>query len=345
MAGTRSIASSAGGAALQEALLAAKRAAREALLSVVEPGSRSVARGISAAPEHNVVGVGIGRKHSRRPSRGTRKMAIRVYVAKKLPRELIPKQHLVPKAFGEVETDVVETGRLRPMVLLGQGRLRPARPGCSIGFADPTGQIVMAGTFGVLAQKAASELFVLSNNHVLANGNALPPGSPIFQPGLLDGGNPTTDAFARLATFVALDAGAPNVVDCALAAVDDPALVNSRILGTIGRLAGAVPIAPAVGMKVEKYGRTTGFTEGQITDVSADVKVDYDSLGTIVFEDQVVVEGNGGSSFSDAGDSGSVIVDRASGQAAALLFAGTPTHTLANKMSEVIAALGVSLYA
>ncbi len=76
-----------------------------------------------------------------------------------------------------------------------QQRLRPAKGGCSVGF-KATG-FVMAGTFGCLVTDGTSR-YILSNNHVLANENALPLKSPIFQPGLLDNGNPAKDRIAEL---------------------------------------------------------------------------------------------------------------------------------------------------
>ena len=47
--------------------------------------------------------------------------------------------------------------------------------------------------------------------------------------------------------------------------------------------------------------------------------------------------------FSDAGDSGSLILERDSQQAAALLFAGSTTHTIANHIEDVLKALRVTL--
>jgi hypothetical protein len=46
---------------------------------------------------------------------------------------------------------------------------------------------------------------------------------------------------------------------------------------------------------------------------------------------------------SAAGDSGSMIVDRATQRATALLCAGSASHTIGNHMSDVLAALGVAL--
>ena len=115
----------------------------------------------------------------------------------------------------------------------------------------------MAGTLGALAT-ADGATYVLSANHVLANENALPPGTPIYQPGLLDGGNPATDQIATLARFIPLEAGRENRVDCALATITAANAVTAAILPRVGRLSSADPIEAADDMKVEKTGRATG---------------------------------------------------------------------------------------
>jgi hypothetical protein len=94
-------------------------------------------------------------------------------------------------------------------------------------------------------------------------------------------------------------------------------------------------------MKVHKHGRTTGYTQGEVVDISADVNVQYD-FGVARFVDQIVIVGDSGA-FSDSGDSGSLIVDRKTGQATGLLFAGSSSHTIANPIDDVLSALGVTL--
>ena len=56
----------------------------------------------------------------------------------------------------------------------------------------------------------------------------------------------------------------------------------------------------------------------------------------------MLIRGNAGI-FSAPGDSGSVIVDRATRRATALLFAGSSTYTVANPLPDVLAQLGVSM--
>ena len=76
-------------------------------------------------------------------------------------------------------------------------------------------------------------------------------------------------------------------------------------------------------------------------DVSADVNITYD-FGAARFIDQIVIVGDT-RSFSDAGDSGSLIVRRSGNRAIGLLFAGSASHTIANHLGEVLDALHVTL--
>jgi hypothetical protein len=117
----------------------------------------------------------------------------------------------------------------------------------------------------------------------------------------------------------------------------------------IGTLAGQRNGSLAIGDIVHKVGRTTGVRHGKVTAFELDgVAVEYD-IGVISFDDQVEIEGSGNRSFSDAGDSGSLIVDNQM-KAAALLFAGGDHGgsngkglTYANPIAAVFKALKVKL--
>ena len=52
---------------------------------------------------------------------------------------------------------------------------------------------------------------------------------------------------------------------------------------------------------------------------------------------------NGFNPFSAGGDSGSLIVTNGTQQPTGLLFAGSTTHTIANPIQAVLAALGVTI--
>jgi hypothetical protein len=296
-------------------------------------------------PQYNVVGVGIGRK--RKGRRWTRTPCVRIYVEQKIARESLPDHFLIPEEFGGVETDVIETGRFRALMAAeptSRKRWRPARPGCSIGFkfADSPAGELMAGTLGALVEANGIQ-YVLSNNHVLANENTLPIGTPIYQPGLQDRGDPVTDAIATLARFIALDTEGMNTVDCALAALNAPGMVRPTVLPKIGRLRSKEPIDAAEGMRVEKIGRGTGYTTGTIIDVAYTGPIQF-AHGILKFKDQVLIHGDDGA-FSDGGDSGALVVDRASGRATGLLFGGVPEYTMANHIGDVLSALNVKLVA
>ena len=280
----------------------------------------------SARASDNLVGIGVGYKVSKGKARPTH--AVRFDVVSKLPPSAIPAEHLLPSSIGGLPTDVIETGLFQAFAApAGQRRIRPARPGCSVGFqfSGAKAAFVMAGTFGAVVADS-NKRYILSNNHVLANENTLPVGSPIFQPGLLDGGKPATDAIAALAKFIPLKFSGINHVDCAIAEPTSPKLISPTVLPKEG--VSSTPIAAVVGMKVHKTGRTTGYRTGVVFDISADVRVGYDG-GTATFQNQVLVRADTAQPFSDSGDSGSMIVDRTTRRATALLFGAPPRTRLA----------------
>jgi hypothetical protein len=308
-------------------------------LSKAAPKAEFAALAASTAHKENVVGVGIGPKI--RGGKTMARTAIRIYVERKVAKGSISKADLLPAKINGVPTDVVQTGRLYAQVPIAQQRLRPTKGGCSVGFQ--ASGFVMAGTLGCLVTDG-SVRFILSNNHVLANENALAIGSPIFQPGLLDGGNVTKDQVAKLSKFVTIKpVPFPNKVDTAIAALKSNAVASPGILPKVGALGSTVPVAATVGMNVHKHGRTTGYTSGKIIDVAADVNIHYD-FGVARFVNQIIIVAPSGM-FSDAGDSGSLIVRKAGNRATGLLFAGSASHTIANHIGDVLTELGVTLVA
>jgi hypothetical protein len=331
----------------QPALRAAKAAASARLLrprSAAESFSAFAAANPIAGPNpnDNVVAVGLGEKVTKGISTGVK--AVKVFVRVKFASDAIGEDDRIPAEIEGVPVDVEQIGTVRifrseveaqaatpnPRV-----RIRPARPGSSIGFVKPG--IRMAGTFGAVVRRG-KEQFILSNNHVLADENRLPLGSPILQPGPLDGGG-AGDEIATLTEFVALDSVGMNKVDAAIAAVDAPNLVDSGIL-FIGPPAGQT--RAAIDMTVHKFGRTTSYRVGRVISVATDVRVAYET-GEMMFEDQIIIRGINGEQFSAGGDSGSLILQRGTNRAVGLLFAGSSTHTIANHIEDVLDAFKVTL--
>ena len=111
--------------------------------------------------------------------------------------------------------------------------------------------------------------------------------------------------------------------------------------GSSNLVCGSEACGNLLGVLVQKYGRTTGWTHGEITGVNANVMIRYDS-GWAKFVDQVIIEGNGGGSFSAGGDSGSLIVAESDEQPVGLLFAGSSSATIANRIDLVFSELADS---
>ena len=253
---------------------------------------------------------------------------------------------IAARARGEV--DVRYVGRIRARAKPWyRSKHRPLLIGSSTGFL--ANAFIMAGTLGCFVRSGSSTaLYILSNNHVLADENRYPKGGAIVQPGALDGGSATADRVAKLTRFVRLEPGQTNFVDCAIAKLNSTIQADVHKLKGIGTLAGQRDDL-TVGDVVHKVGLRTGVRHGRVTAFELDgVAVEYD-IGVVSFDDQIEIEGAGNRTFSNAGDSGSLIVDDEM-RAVALLFAGGDHGgsngkglTYANPIGAVLKALKVKL--
>lgn len=219
---------------------------------------------------------------------------------------------------------------------------RPAQLGVSIGHPDIT-----AGTLGArVTKEGTSEVFILSNNHVLANSNNAVVGQDdAYQPGPYDGGT-VEDDIGDLSAFIQINFdGSCNYVDAAIATVHNSGDVVKRTIG--GWTPKSATIGAYSGMKVKKCGRTTGCTEGRVQATNTEVNVNYGSPGVARFCNQIVVTPG---SFSAGGDSGSLVVMNGKGQdkdhdlkPIGLLYAGSSTHTILNPIDDVLSSLDISI--
>ncbi len=215
------------------------------------------------------------------------------------------------------EVDVRYVGRIVKQVPWYQSRERPLKIGLSIAH-----YLVTAGTLGAFVRrKSAESVLVLSNNHVLANENKAKKGDAVVQPGPFDKGKKGKDSVARLEEFVPLKSTGSNVVDAAVARLTDKLDYDPRDLQSLGRLAGVGEEITSIGGAVAKIGRTTGLRLGRVTAFEVDNLVVTYGIGNLRFDNQIEIEGADTLSFSEGGDSGSLIVDDAQ-RAVALLFAG-----------------------
>lgn len=231
-------------------------------------------------------------------------------------------------------------------------RLRPAPIGYSIGH-----YLITAGTIGARVLDGASNMFLLSNNHVLANSNNASIGDAILQPGPADGGV-AADQIGTLAAFKPIDfSGAGNTIDAALATANTTVLSNTTPDDAYGAPSGQIwgdgngdgvfdNKNALLNLNLQKYGRTTQLTKGAVTGINATLSICYEVLfifciKSATFVDQIVIEPG---AFSGGGDSGSLIVtDDANRNPVALLFAGSTAQTIANRIDLVLNHFGVHI--
>jgi hypothetical protein len=296
----------------------------------------------SPSPEQNVVGVAIGEKLV--GGRYTGVMTVKFLVRVKYGRHQLTPSDMLPDSLGGLPTDIEQVGTIRRAQAVApdpRAMLRPAPPGCSVGFRDPADPLT-AGTLGALVRRG-TQSFILSNNHVLVPTSQNPStvGIPVFQPAPFDAVGPASAGrIGRLSLFVRLHADQDNIVDCAIAQLDSPPLATNSII-SIGAPQG-IGVAQAM-TTVEKFGRTTRFSTGTIKETNATVLIEYPGIGTLLFRNQIRITGHNGLPFSDEGDSGSLIVERTTRRAVGLLFGITTTGVFANHIGDVLEALKVSL--
>ena len=310
----------------------------------------TAARAVPARRNNNVVGVGIAEKWT--DGKPTGVLAVKFFVKSKFPQGGITRALMLPKTIDGMPVDVEETGTLRAFAKRKAARatatdgtlpnprvrMRPAKAGSSVGFRVPGDQFVMCGTFGAVV-RTNTKTFILSNNHVLADENRMPIGSPIYQPALMDNGSIATDQIAQLTRFIKLKANRFNKIDAAIAEALNSNLLDKAVLH-IGAPNGTAQAA--LDMMVHKFGRTTSYTLGRIHSIDTDVVVEYETA-EFAFDNQIIIRGSNNTSFSDSGDSGSVILQRGTNTAVGLLFGGSPSHTIANHIGNVLRSLRVRM--
>jgi len=221
-----------------------------------------------------------------------------------------------------------------------------------------------------------STLYIRRNGHCMWTGNSNNAliGDAIFQPGSYDGGT-SNDTIAILDDFIPIDFGSSggdprppskcligngiakivnfgfsllgrktklvavstkllnNRVDAALGQPLNDADIIDNIVH-IGKPAG---LSEAIlGMPIQKYGRTTKYTTGEVLQMNATVNVSYGPNRTGTFVGQIIA-----GDMSDGGDSGSAILDMKK-NVIGLLFAGSDTSTIINPIQDVFNQLGIT---
>ena len=192
-----------------------------------------------------------------------------------------------------------------------------------------------------------TDVYALSNNHVYADENQASINDAGIQPGTFDGGSSPADDIGTLSDFepIVFSTSANNVIDAAIALSSTANLGNATPSEGYGTPK-STSTAATINLKVKKYGRTTGQTNGRVTAINATVNIGYDG-GTARFVNQIIIEPG---SFSAPGDSGSLIVVDGKGKDKAddrkpvgLLYAGSFFVTIANPIDDVLTRFGVTI--
>lgn len=126
---------------------------------------------------------------------------------------------------------------------------------------------------------------------------------------------------------------ASNIIDAAVAKPDRPDLITGEVLD-VGSVKGTAE--PRVGMIVQKSGRSSGLTEGEVTATGVSLKVELDEEEFGWFADQIVTDAT-----VNPGDSGSLVLN-GENQAVGLVFAGSDQYSVFNRIDNVLKGLKVT---
>ena len=237
----------------------------------------------------------------------------------------------------------------------GNVYLRNDRIACGSSCA-PAGENY-SGTFGALVE-SNGRLMALSNNHVFAACNHINVGQPVLSPSAIDA-SPNLIApreICRHHEIIELRTGTPSLVplvraDAAIAVVPDGDVVSSwQGDDRNGYDTPPLAIVPKPGLRVKKYGRTTGLTSGVVeaaipVPMALPYKTRYFS-STVWFIDVWTVRADvDAGTFALPGDSGSLVVTEDDNNAVGLLFAASRRgeYGYIASVGTVLNEMGISL--
>jgi hypothetical protein len=230
-------------------------------------------------------------------------------------------QSLVVQAAAEVQatsTAVAQTIR--------KDRVRPLRPGLSIGLANTEG----VGTLGYFVIDRSGQIYLLSTTGSLTVSTSR---SQVLQPAPFDGGQSPDDLVAQWIKALTQTNPMPASNMVALALLTPPIQVQTMI-PEIGLVRGVRD--PVPGMHVRKLGRTTGLTEGEVQAIDQSINV------TTLGESLQIRGAVRTSPMSAGGDGGALVVDD-EGYAVGVIVAGSDRETILAPLREVLDSFGVEL--
>lgn len=240
--------------------------------------------------------------------------------------------------------------------------------GTSISLANDRG----AGTLGALVRDRGGQLFGLSCSHVIAGCGYMQVGMPILSPGVQDivPSWPDPRVIGHFSRSLPLVAGDPRTIgdlsnlDAAIFRVADEDSVSSSQGGVYDTPAAIHDLKEEDEgeLEIEKFGRTTGHSEGTIGsqfDHAIEIAFSVTSypehghtkkFEATVFTNALWLASSSGAPFARPGDSGALVVTRIAGsrsrKAVGLVIAGTRDNSaLVLPIRPILKALDVSLVA
>lgn len=292
----------------------------------------------------NFAGMGQGKRLKN--NQITDEDVIHVFVRQKIPHTTLKPNEIIPKEIRTkinsqaIPTDVIEIGTLKAYD--NQSVFRPILGGISgfnaVANADIHEQF--AGTLsGIFFDTTDNKAVILSCNHVLARENLAEVGENIEQPSAPDNGG-THALVGTLKRFIIIQPEpANNTIDAAIADINLSVQYDLAI--THNGLCRSTITNPTVGLHVQKSGRTTEQTFGQIISTGASISVDYTSF-TADFQNQIVT-----TPIISPGDSGSLLTSaetESNGALVGLGFAGSDQVGIFSPINLVFQQLNIEAF-
>ncbi|MBN8412991.1 hypothetical protein [Halomonas litopenaei] len=221
--------------------------------------------------------------------------------------------------------------------------------GSSVTAATDSG----AGTLGFLATRQDGTLVGVTNNHVTGGCNHTPYGMHIMSPAPFDAipGGPEPTAIGKHSGLVPILSGDPGQIhlqelDVAVFDVTKPDMLSS--MQGEGLYDTPVDVVdPSASMRVKKVGRTTGLRTGIVLGrVSTTLSIPYKSSkfnSLVHFDDIWAILGDNNATFSEPGDSGSLVVSEDGQNAVGLIFAGGGNTSFMIPVRKVLDHFNLSL--
>jgi hypothetical protein len=286
----------------------------------------------------NVTGVGLGLREV--GGHVTDEICIRVYVARKVPRDSLPAEAVLPHRLDGTPVDVIEG-----TAVLGQGPM-PTTPADHRNWHElMRGGIVIAsvaarsaGTLGVTVfDNRTGGQMLLTNYHVICHPTGCVPGEPILQQTIDLSGTNTPEPGAVVAL---VERGAfTDEVDGAIASLTGARFLLPELLG-VGAVRGARPAQ--LGQQVWRSGMRSGVDELQVVDLHFATTIPAeDGFPDRAVQNQITAKS--AVKQEHDGDSGSVLVD-GDGYVVGLAWSGGNTDLVhASPILSVLSALDVNL--